>query len=68
MNSANLTTKFVDGVPVATATSIEDAPAIRLTDDWDAAYHEDIADRDQLHHPAAGGSRAPAAPAPTTPC
>ena len=41
MNDANRTTRFVDGVPVATATSIDDAPAIRLTDDWDAAYHED---------------------------
>ena len=41
MSDANRRTRFVDGVPVATATSIEDAPAIRLTDDWDAAYHED---------------------------
>ena len=40
MSEADKATILVDGVPVARATSIDDAPAIRLTDGWDAAYHD----------------------------
>ena len=41
MNEPDNGTTLVDGVPVVRATSIDDAPAIRLTDGWDAAYHEE---------------------------
>ncbi len=40
MSTADKATILVDGVPVARATSIDNAPAIRLTDNWDAAYHD----------------------------
>ena len=40
MNEPGKKTMLVDGIPVARATSIENAPAIRLTDNWDAAYHD----------------------------
>ena len=40
MNEPDKRTTLVDGVPVARATSMDDAPAIRLTDGWNAADHE----------------------------
>ena len=40
MNEPHKKTTLVDGVPVVRATSIDNAPAIRLTDNWDAAYHD----------------------------
>ena len=40
MNKPDNGTTLVDGVPVVRARSIDNAPAIRLTDNWDAAYHD----------------------------
>ena len=39
MNEPGKETTLVDGVPVVRAASLDNAPAIRLTDNWDAAYH-----------------------------
>ena len=41
MHEPGKETTLVDGVAIAKTTSIDDAPAIRLTDDRDAAYHKE---------------------------
>ena len=58
MNEPGKETTLVDGIPVVRAASLDNAPAIRLTDNWDAAYHGAAqvievcirdADRDRAH-------------------